>query len=77
MKENTTLQTLLNIELQRLQIATAFEKEKKIVFPETSMIIRDILRIEEKLKIKEVIPQETPKEPIKETVPIKTIIPSF
>ena len=39
------LRRLLNIELERLEVAVRIEKERKIVFPETSVIIRDIERL--------------------------------
>ena len=39
------LEKLLAIELERLDVAVAIEKERKIVFPETSVIIRDIMKL--------------------------------
>ena len=39
------LRELLQAERERLKIAQAIEKKRDIVFPETSMIVRDILRI--------------------------------
>ncbi|MBU2060157.1 MAG: hypothetical protein KKB38_20800 [Gammaproteobacteria bacterium] len=40
------LQRLLDIELARLDIAVKIEKERKIVFPETSIIVHDIQRLQ-------------------------------
>jgi len=37
---------LLDIELQRLDVAVRIEAERKIVFPETSVIIHDIQRLQ-------------------------------
>jgi hypothetical protein len=56
--KNNTLKKLLEIQLQRLEIATKFEKDKNIVFPETTQIVRDILRIEEKLHLKKTLKEE-------------------
>ena len=39
------LEKLLAIELERLEVAVAIERERKIVFPETSVIIRDIMKL--------------------------------
>ncbi len=39
------LKKLLVIELDRLDTAVVIEKERKIVFPETSIIIHDIIKI--------------------------------
>lgn len=41
---------LLEIELARLDTAVKIEKERKIVFPETSIIIHDILKLQNALK---------------------------
>ncbi|MDD5083294.1 MAG: hypothetical protein PHU08_07985, partial [Dehalococcoidales bacterium] len=38
---------LLKIELERLDTAVQIEKDRKIVFPETSIIIRDIQKLNE------------------------------
>lgn len=38
---------LLEIELERLDTAVRIEKERKIVFPETSIIIHDIQKLNE------------------------------
>ena len=46
------LEDLLKTELDRLKVATEFERKKGIVFPETTQIVRDILRIEEMLERK-------------------------
>jgi hypothetical protein len=43
------LQKLLNIEIDRLDTAVRIEKERKIVFPETSVIIHDIMKIHDAL----------------------------
>ncbi len=40
------LEKLLAIELERLDVAVKIEKERKIVFPETSIIIRDIQKLQ-------------------------------
>lgn len=37
---------LLGVEMERLSVAVRIEKERKIVFPETSVIIHDIMRIQ-------------------------------
>lgn len=39
------LQKLLDIELERLGVACRIEKERNIVFPETTIIIRDIQKL--------------------------------
>ena len=39
------LKHLLEIELERLKTAVKIERERKIVFPETSIIIRDIQKL--------------------------------
>ena len=41
------LKRLLEIELQRLETAVRIEKERNIVFPETTIIIRDIQKLNE------------------------------
>ena len=41
------LEHLLAIELERLETAVRIERERKIVFPETSIIIRDIQKLNE------------------------------
>lgn len=46
------LEELLKTELDRLKVATAFEQRKQIVFPETTQIVRDILKIEEMIEKK-------------------------
>ena len=40
------LEHLLQIELERLRVAVEIEKKRNIVFPETSVIIRDIQKIQ-------------------------------
>jgi len=39
------LQHLLTVELDRLEVARRIEKERDIVFPETTVIIRDIQKL--------------------------------
>ena len=39
------LQELLEIERERLQVAVRIERERSIVFPETTVIIRDIQKL--------------------------------
>lgn len=39
------LRHLLEVEQRRLEVALAIESERKIVFPETTVIIRDIERL--------------------------------
>ena len=39
------LQALLSIEWDRLETATRIEEERSIVFPETTIIIRDIQKL--------------------------------
>jgi hypothetical protein len=39
------LRELLTVERERLTVARRIEEERRIVFPETSVILRDILRI--------------------------------
>ncbi len=41
------LKHLLMIEMERLDTAVKIERERKIVFPETSIIIHDITRLNE------------------------------
>jgi hypothetical protein len=41
------LKKLLAIELERLDTAVQIEKERKIVFPETTIIIHDIQKLNE------------------------------
>jgi hypothetical protein len=43
------LKKLLAIELERLDTAVRIERERKIVFPETTVIIHDILKLQEAL----------------------------
>jgi hypothetical protein len=45
------LQHLLDIEMGRLETAVRIEKERKIVFPETSIIIHDIERLNAAIKM--------------------------
>lgn len=39
------LRHLLEVEMDRLEVARRIEKEHKIVFPETTIIIRDIQKL--------------------------------
>ena len=41
-----SLKRLLEIEERRLEIAVAIEKKRDIVFPETTVIIHDIMKIQ-------------------------------
>ena len=41
------LKKLLQIELNRLDIAVQIEKDRKIVFPETTIIIHDINKLQD------------------------------
>jgi len=45
------LELLLETEKERLKTAVRIEGERKIVFPETSVIIHDIMRIQEALDL--------------------------
>jgi hypothetical protein len=47
------LQRLLDIELARLDVAVRIEKERNIVFPETTIIIRDIVKLQKAITTKE------------------------
>jgi len=40
-----TLEYLLNVERNRLEVAVRIEAERRIVFPETTVIIRDIQKL--------------------------------
>ena len=46
-KDLELLQKLLTIELGRLDVAVRIEKERNIVFPETTVIIRDVLKLQQ------------------------------
>ena len=46
------LERLLNIEQQRLDIAVRIENERNIVFPETTVIIHDIIKLDKTIKEK-------------------------
>ncbi|OBW61087.1 MAG: hypothetical protein A9183_03005 [Dehalococcoides mccartyi] len=50
------LKKLLDIEMERLNTAVKIEKERNIVFPETSIIIRDIQKLNDAINGDE--PQE-------------------
>lgn len=47
------LMELLAVERERLTVARRIEEERKIVFPETSVIVRDIERLLGKIRVKE------------------------
>ena len=53
------LRELLQIERDRLEVARRIEEERKIVFPETSVIVRDILRIQAEIERREAGPVTT------------------
>lgn len=53
------LQHLLECELRRLDVAVAIEAKRGIVFPETSIIVRDILRIRQAMDAGSVAPQSS------------------
>jgi len=48
-KPQELLIKLLHIELERLDTAVRIERDRKIVFPETSVIIHDILKLQNAL----------------------------
>ena len=52
------LKKLLAIELDRLETAVRIEKERKIVFPETSIIIHDIEKLNEVINEKPTKPDD-------------------
>ena len=47
------LRRLLAVELDRLEVAREIERQRNIVFPETSVIVRDILRIQTEIDRRE------------------------
>lgn len=47
------LRDLLQIERDRLQVALRIERERSIVFPETTVIVKDIERLLEKVRAME------------------------
>ena len=47
------LKKLLEIEKERLEVAVRIEKERKIVFPETTVIIHDIIKLNDAILSKE------------------------
>ena len=49
------LKKLLDIELKRLDVAVRIEGERSIVFPETTVIIRDIQKLTAAINGKDVI----------------------
>jgi hypothetical protein len=44
------LRYLLGVELRRLEVATRLETERNFVFPETTIIIRDIQKLQSAIK---------------------------
>ena len=44
------LRYLLEIEIERLQTAVRIERERNIVFPETTVIIRDVMKLHEAIQ---------------------------
>ncbi len=48
-----TLRWLLKVEKRRLKQAIRIEKERRIVFPETSVILRDVHRLLDAIAIRE------------------------
>ena len=48
-----TLRWLLKIEKRRLKEAIRIEKERRVVFPETSVILRDVCRLVDAIAIRE------------------------
>jgi hypothetical protein len=54
------LRHLLAIERERLDVARRIEVERSIVFPETSVIVRDIMRLVDAIAAKEGRAPQTP-----------------
>lgn len=52
------LKELLEIEKNRLAVAVRIEKERNIVFPETTIIIRDIMKLDAAINSKKQAPAE-------------------
>jgi len=48
-----TLKGLLVIEKTRLEMAVQIEKDRKIVFPETTVIIHDIMKLQTEIENRE------------------------
>ncbi|MRG98315.1 hypothetical protein [Polyangium spumosum] len=48
-----TLRWLLRVEKRRLKEAVRIERERRIVFPETSVILRDVHRLLDAIAIRE------------------------
>jgi hypothetical protein len=57
------LRDLLAIERERLLVAREIEKQRSIVFPETSVIVRDIERLLSEIERREAIPDVPAKRP--------------
>ena len=53
------LRELLTVNRERLAVARRIEEERRIVFPETSVILRDILRIMTEIERRETGATET------------------
>ena len=51
--ELDVLRELLAIERERLRVARRIEEERSIVFPETSVIVRDVVRLLEAIAERE------------------------
>jgi hypothetical protein len=48
-----TLRWLLRVEKRRLKEAVRIERERRIVFPETSVILRDVCRLVDAIALRE------------------------
>jgi hypothetical protein len=48
-----TLRWLLKVEKRRLKQAIRIERERRIVFPETSVILRDVCRLVDAIAVRE------------------------
>lgn len=47
------LKELLEAERERLIVARRIEKERSMIFPETTVIVRDIMKLTEAIELKE------------------------
>lgn len=56
------LKDLLAIERERLVVAREIEKKRQVVFPETSVIVRDIERLLKEIESREAKGEEPPTE---------------
>jgi hypothetical protein len=52
------LKELLEIEKKRLDVAVRIEKDRNIVFPETTIIIRDIIKLDEAINGKRTVKEK-------------------